>query len=223
MQTWEIWLPRDESLWFENHARFPMGETPVSTSVHSTMAPAHKKAKTSSTPATAAPVTDLGGDDLDDNFLLDDEFAAGSDIDDPELAGNGDAVLSDDAGAAFDIDDEDGRPAAKKQKQQQQGGKKRAAVEEAGEAGDRPISKRAAKKANQRKREPVTGADDQEKKQDDMGLLPVEALADRLAEKQKKALPNLSALELDEQRIIRTYHATTPETPQADLQAEQNR
>lgn len=166
----------------------------------------------------------MGGDDLDDNFLLDDEFAAGSDIDDPELAGNGDAVLSDDAGAALDSDDEDGRPAAKKQKQQQQeGGKKRAAVEEAGEAGDRPISKRAAKKANQRKREPVTGADDQEKKQDDMGLLPVEALADRLAEKQKKALPNLSALELDEQRIIRTYHATSPETPQADLQAEQNR
>lgn len=49
-----------------------------------------------------------------------------------------------------------------------------------------------------------------------MGLLPVEALADRLAEKQRAALPNLSALELDEQRISQSMILDTSSVTERD-------
>jgi len=41
---------------------------------------------------------------------------------------------------------------------------------------------------------------------DDTALLPVEVALDRLSEKQKTALPNLSGLELDEMRLNREFN-----------------
>lgn len=151
--------------------------------------------------AAPAAVT-LTGDDLDDNFVLDDEFAgSASDLETEQVGASEAAILSDDAGAAYESSDE-ATPG---------GGtaKKRAAASESGDehpAAAAPTSKRAAKKANQRKKAKVADLGLEDKTHDDMGLLPVEALADRLAEKQRAALPNLSALELDEQRISREFH-----------------
>lgn len=190
------------------------------------MAPPSKRAKTSkgsaSAPAaaSAAPSTSTAnptGDDLDDNFLLDDEFAdeGGRASDFEADDGAAGALLSDDPGADLGggSDSEDGERGKQAPAPAQQATKKRAATadelgDEAGAAaeGARPLSKRQAKKANQRKRTKVS--EDQsgdEQQHAGMGLLPPEALADRLAEKQRKALPNLSALEMDEQRISGAY------------------
>ncbi|GAA6000802.1 uncharacterized protein JCM10292_006434 [Rhodotorula paludigena] len=152
------------------------------------MAPPSKKAKKEHVPT---------GDDLEDNFVLDDEFAAGaaSDSDDP-LDGPV-ADLSDDAGAVAGSDDDEAPRAA--------GTKRAAGSDDADDAADPPQSKRAAKKANQRKKAKLAEVGTDDRDQDDTALLPVEALADRLAEKQRRALPNLSALELDEQRISQSF------------------
>jgi protein CMS1 len=165
------------------------------------MAPASKKAKMShAAPADVTPT----GDDLDDNFVLDDEFAgSASDLETEQVGAGEAAILSDDAGAAYESSDE-ATP---------RGGtaKKRGAASDSGDeepTAAAPTSKRAAKKANQRKKAKVADLGLEDKTHDDMGLLPVEALADRLAEKQRAALPNLSALELDEQRISREYYIT---------------
>ena len=165
------------------------------------MAPASKKAKTShAAPATVTPT----GDDLDDNFVLDDEFAGSASDLETEQAGAGEAaILSDDAGAAYESNDEatPGGGTARKRVASDSGDEQPAAAAA-------PTSKRAAKKANQRKKAKVADLGLEDKTHDDMGLLPVEALADRLAEKQRAALPNLSALELDEQRISREFYTT---------------
>lgn len=158
------------------------------------------------------------GDDLDDNFVLDDEFQGSASDLEPEHAGSGAVDLSDDAGAAYDsADDDDERatgPSAAAA-----AGRKRGAADSGdelapGAAAAATTSKRAAKKANQRKKAKVADLGFEDKTHDDMGLLPVEALADRLAEKQRAALPNLSALELDERRITRECaEPTTPGPP----------
>lgn len=150
------------------------------------MAPPTKKAKKEHVPT---------GDDLEDNFVLDDEFAAGDASDSDNPLDGPVADLSDDAGAVAGSDDDEAPRAA--------GTKRAAGSDEADEAADPPQSKRAAKKANQRKKAKLAEVGTDDRDQDDTALLPVEALADRLAEKQRRALPNLSALELDEQRISR--------------------
>ena len=158
------------------------------------MVPPAKKTKTEHIPT---------GDDLDDNFALDDEFAAfsGDEAHDGPVAD-----LSDDAGAVGGSDDERDAAAPPAKKRRANG-----PADEASSAGESATqSKRAAKRAKDKKRAKVAeqGLDDRDK--DDMGLLPPEALADRLADKQKKALPNLSALELDEQRISRACSSFNP-------------
>ncbi|GAA5969972.1 hypothetical protein JCM8115_001194 [Rhodotorula mucilaginosa] len=173
------------------------------------MAPASKKAKMShAAPADVTPT----GDDLDDNFVLDDEFAgSASDLETEQVGAGEAAILSDDAGAAYESSDE-ATP---------RGGtaKKRGAASDSGDeepTAAAPTSKRAAKKANQRKKAKVADLGLEDKTHDDMGLLPVEALADRLAEKQRAALPNLSALELDEQRISQSMILDTSSVTERD-------
>ncbi|KWU41719.1 hypothetical protein RHOSPDRAFT_22486 [Rhodotorula sp. JG-1b] len=173
------------------------------------MAPASKKAKTShAAPATVTPT----GDDLDDNFVLDDEFVGSASDLETEQAGAGEAaILSDDAGAAYESADEatPGGGTARKRVASDSGDEQPAAAAA-------PTSKRAAKKANQRKKAKVADLGLEDKTHDDTGLLPVEALADRLAEKQRAALPNLSALELDEQRISQAMILDTSSVTERD-------
>ncbi|BGO89388.1 hypothetical protein NBRC10512_006305 [Rhodotorula toruloides] len=148
------------------------------------MAPPSKKTKTGHIPT---------GDDLEDNFFIEDEFAGASDGEEAD----GLADLSDDAGAvaAEDGEADDLGPAVS-------AGKKRSADDAGvGTEDKQPKSKRAAKKAKEKKTKKLAELEVDGKDKEDMGLLPVEALADRLAEKQKRALPNLTALEMDEMRI----------------------
>ncbi|GAA5845633.1 hypothetical protein JCM9279_006055 [Rhodotorula babjevae] len=148
------------------------------------MAPPNKKTKTEHVPT---------GDDLEDNFALDDELVAPS-----FSADEGDpADLSDDAAAPGGSDDEHAPPPAKKRRAEPAS----SSGDEAAPATTTTTSKRAAKRAKDKKRAKVAESGLDERDKDDMGLLPPEALADRLADKQKRALPSLTALELDEQRI----------------------
>lgn len=155
------------------------------------MAPPTKKTKTEHVPT---------GDDLEDNFALDDDLVASAD-DLSDAPGPADAAadLSDDAAAPGGSDDEHAPPPAKK---------RRAEPASGDEAAPTTTSKRAAKRAKDKKRAKVVESGLDERDKDDMGLLPPEALADRLADKQKRALPNLTALELDEQRISRASLAS---------------
>ena len=143
------------------------------------MAPPTKKTKTEHVPT---------GDDLEDNFALDDDLVASAD-DLSDAPGPADAAadLSDDAAAPGGSDDEHAPPPAKK---------RRAEPASGDEAAPTTTSKRAAKRAKDKKRAKVVESGLDERDKDDMGLLPPEALADRLADKQKRALPNLTALEL---------------------------
>ncbi|TNY23607.1 U3-containing 90S pre-ribosomal complex subunit-domain containing protein [Rhodotorula diobovata] len=155
------------------------------------MAPPAKKTKTEHVPT---------GDDLEDNFALDDDLVATAFSD--QEAGDP-ADLSDDAAAVGGSDDEgdgDARPAKKRRADPSSSNDEAPAAGDASAAAA-PKSKRAAKRAKDKKRAKVAEAGLDERDKDDMGLLPPEALADRLADKQRRALPNLSALELDEQRI----------------------
>ncbi|GAA5914868.1 hypothetical protein JCM8208_003033 [Rhodotorula glutinis] len=146
--------------------------------------PPTKKTKTEHVPT---------GDDLEDNFALDDELVAASSFSGDE----GDpADLSDDAAAPGGSDDDDAPPPAKKRRAEPT-----SSDEAASTTAPTTTSKRAAKRAKDKKRVKVAESRDDERDKDDMALLPPEALADRLADKQKRALPNLTALELDEQRI----------------------
>lgn len=157
------------------------------------MAPPAKKTKTEHVPT---------GDDLEDNFALDDDLVATAFSD--QEAGDP-ADLSDDAAAVGGSDDEgdgDARPAKKRRADPSSSNDEAPAAGDASAAAA-PKSKRAAKRAKDKKRAKVAEAGLDERDKDDMGLLPPEALADRLADKQRRALPNLSALELDEQRISR--------------------
>ncbi|GAA5882709.1 hypothetical protein JCM1840_001382 [Sporobolomyces johnsonii] len=165
------------------------------------MVPPAKKTKTSHSGTAAvppAPPVQPSGDDLEDNLALDDEFL-GSDNDDGAGDDGGE-------GADYLSPDEDAVPSAKQgvAKPDAAGGKKKRGAEEAAE-GERPhkAKKDKAKSKKKAKLEELglDGGAQEEQARDDTALLPVEVLADRIADKQKRALPNLSGLELDEQRI----------------------
>ncbi|GAA5900820.1 hypothetical protein JCM6882_007673 [Rhodosporidiobolus microsporus] len=170
------------------------------------MAPPAKKQKTA--PAKAAPAPSKAaptGDDLEDNFALEDDFLApGSPAaDGAELSEEG----GDEDGAVYDNVDEDSRPPQQQQPEAAKKGKKRSAEgDEEGEEGEDAGAgkgKKKAKKAKEKKAAKVKEANEAQDGQDadETALLPLEAVADRLAEKQKRALPDLSALEMDEMRI----------------------
>ncbi|GAA6003176.1 hypothetical protein JCM10207_001786 [Rhodosporidiobolus poonsookiae] len=188
------------------------------------MPPAHKKQRTIPSTGPSAPAAAPGGDDLDDNFLLDDSFAPLSPASSSagDLPFNDDDAADGDDGAAYDNVDEDSRlPAAPPASN----GKKRAAPDEAGAAGEGAADAgKKAKKQKQRQqlkdkkraaREEAAGAagEGAGEETDDTGLLPVEAVADRIAEKQRRAMSKLSALELDEVRISESMILDTSSVP----------
>ncbi|GAA5833862.1 hypothetical protein JCM11251_005990 [Rhodosporidiobolus azoricus] len=163
------------------------------------MAPPSKKQKTATSKAAPTKTDHVpGGDDLEDNFALEDDFLAADD---------GGASLSDeDAGeeGVYDNVDEDSRPPVQKQGEKKpENGKKRASEGDGGE-GQKKAKKAKGDKAKEKKSAKVKEAKEAgegEQEADETALLPLEVVADRLAEKQKKALPDLSALEMDEMRI----------------------
>ncbi|GAA5990173.1 hypothetical protein JCM11641_004244 [Rhodosporidiobolus odoratus] len=195
------------------------------------MTPPSKKQKTTSA-ATSAKATqphaeqkEVGGDDLEDNFALDDDFlpdspASGSEVGDALS----DVEAEDGDGAAYDNMDEDSRlpaesagapsPAAGGASEGK--GKKRSAEAFTGGGGEQgKVAKKAKKdKAKEKKKAKVAeGKGEGEAEMDDTALLPVEAVADRIAEKQRKAMPDLSGLEMDEQRISQSMILDTSSVP----------
>ncbi|GAA5876161.1 hypothetical protein JCM8547_003384 [Rhodosporidiobolus lusitaniae] len=177
------------------------------------MPPPSKKLKSSSSTSSAVPSKPVqqqpGGDDLEDNFALEDDFAPGSPAADEAAFSEGEG------GAEYDNVDEDSRLPVTTTTTTK--GKKRAADEQ--DDGDKPEGgkKKKAKKQNERKKAKVAEqqAADKGREYDETARLPVEAVADRLAEKQRKALGgeekgkgkgkgSLSALELEEMRISQT-------------------
>ncbi|GAA6029530.1 hypothetical protein JCM8097_003724 [Rhodosporidiobolus ruineniae] len=158
------------------------------------MAPPAKKQKTT-TKAVDKPAPTPGGDDLEDNFQLEDGFLSDDGADEGFVA----SVDDDEDGAAYDNVDEDSRLPV----QQAQPGKKRAGSD--GDEEDKDDGgakgKKRAKKAKEKKKAKVAESEEAQGALDEMARLPLEAVADRLAEKQKRALPELSALEMDEMRI----------------------
>ncbi|GAA6060132.1 hypothetical protein JCM10212_001429 [Sporobolomyces blumeae] len=169
------------------------------------MAPPAKKSKTVHAAPALAPASKpsaaLGGDDLEDNLLLDDSYLspAGDDADVSIDVRDGDE-------AEYLSQDEDGAAPATSSTGDH---KKKRTADESG-AGSAPSSKKAKKdKAKGKKKAKLeelgltnaAGQQGGEVQRDETAILPVEVLADRIAEKQKKALPNLTGLELDEMRI----------------------
>lgn len=167
--------------------------------------PPAKKAKT--TP------TQISGDSLEEDFVLEDDFAPLSDDERDE----GEAVASPDAAAAAELhddsddvhrplpasDDEEGEAGAATTSKEK---KRKAGASEGGAGEGQPASKKKGKDKKVKDNSKV-----KEKKQlrveldiaqaEGMGLLPPAPLADRLAEKQKKALPKVSEMELDDIRL----------------------
>ncbi|GAA5910202.1 uncharacterized protein JCM6883_001110 [Sporobolomyces salmoneus] len=154
-----------------------------------------KKTKTSHTeskkeePVKATP----GGDDLEDNLLLDDQYLS-----------DGPADNDDDTVEGYLSPDDEQLPAA--------GSKKRSARTTASGSENEEIppstststssSKKAKKdKSKSKKKAKLEELGLDETTKDDTALLPLEVALDRLSEKQKKALPTLSGLELDEMRL----------------------
>ncbi len=129
-------------------------------------------------PAKRTKVEAISGDALEEDFLLEDGFAAGSDDDDGAhsdapvaLAGEEDSFAP--AGSNNDASDDDAAPAPPK--------------DEAPPAKKRKAS--GEKPAKKRKPEP---------ERETVALLSVAEVVDRLTDKQKAAMPKLSGLELCE-------------------------
>jgi protein CMS1 len=161
-----------------------------------------KKTKTShsdsTTPKTSEPVTAVvpGGDDLEDNLLLDDEYLS----DGPQAAALDDEDSDD--GQGYLSPDEGETPSTNKSKKRskEESGSPPPPPPPADSASTKKAKKEKAKTKKKAKLEEL-GLDETTK--DDTALLPLEVALDRLSEKQKKALPNLSSLELDEMRLNR--------------------
>ncbi|GAA5877531.1 hypothetical protein JCM16303_003366 [Sporobolomyces ruberrimus] len=178
-----------------------------------------KKTKTShsdsTTPKTSEPVTAVvpGGDDLEDNLLLDDEYLS----DGPQAAALDDEDSDD--GQGYLSPDEGETPSTNKSKKRskEESGSPPPPPPPADSASTKKAKKEKAKTKKKAKLEEL-GLDETTK--DDTALLPLEVALDRLSEKQKKALPNLSSLELDEMRLNQTMiQDTSSVTTREDLLA----
>ncbi|GAA5952129.1 hypothetical protein JCM21900_006917 [Sporobolomyces salmonicolor] len=168
------------------------------------MVPPAKKTKTSHSgkvAVPAAPPVQPSGDDLEDNLALDDQFL-GSDNDDG--AADFDGEDGTEGVDYLSLDEDAALPAKQGAVKPDAGGKKKRGAEEAAD-GERPQKAKKDKTKSKKKAKleelGLNGGAHEDQAKDDTALLPVEVLADRIAEKQKRALPNLSGLELDEQRI----------------------
>ncbi|GAA5932884.1 Cms1p [Sporobolomyces koalae] len=155
------------------------------------MAPRPTK-KTKTSHAAPTPVkTDLGGDDLEDNLLLDDEYLSDSPIDlaaEPTGDDDAQAYLSPDEDA---VNRDDGPPSKKR----------RSSTSPDGSKTSENKKKNNKDKAKSKKKAKMDELELDEQTVDDTASLPVEVVLDRLSDKQKKALPDLTGLELDEIQI----------------------
>lgn len=170
------------------------------------MAPPAKKVKTSTAEPAPAP-KQISGDSLEEDFLLEDNFVPSSDDDaeggqvafDPAEDVKG--LLSEDdepaPAPAESEGEDDGQPPSKKRK---------ASPPTASTSA--PANEKKKKKEKKPKAPKAPKADklaelgiNPEAQTSDLGLLPLEALVDALAEKQKRAMPKLSAMEMEDYRI----------------------
>lgn len=176
-----------------------------------------KKTKTSHaeqqqpTAAVASVKSQPGGDDLEDNLLLDDQYLSdGPQVDEADHEVDEQGYLSQDDGPAAttskakkrsapdgttgrgprgdDSDNDDASAPAVSENHQSKKAKK-----------DKAKSKKKAKLQELG----LLEDGDQTPSRDDTAILPVEVALDRLSEKQKRAMPSLSGLELDEMRLNR--------------------
>ncbi|ORY41450.1 U3-containing 90S pre-ribosomal complex subunit-domain containing protein [Leucosporidium creatinivorum] len=184
--------------------------------------PPAKKAKTDtkSTPQ-------ISGDSLDQDFLLEDNFAPSddSDHDDGQAYDPAELVASDDEDGhphrplpQSDDEDEDQQPAPKKRKAADREGATSAGGEGGEGAGEQKKKVKKEKKPKKPKAAKLQelGIGESE----GLGLLPLAALVDALAEKQKRALPKLSNMEMDDLRLPESYLIDTSSTTErTNLQA----
>lgn len=141
------------------------------------------------------------GDALEEDFLLEDDFNP-TDLNSDEeinpdgaiqLAGEEEAyALSDAEDAPQETKEDEPRPSKK--------AKKSAAAKVEGETG----TKRKATDANATvvKAKKAKVKDSWGEDEESIGLLATDALALKLAEKQRRALPNMSSLEMDDVRLL---------------------
>ncbi|KAM0792266.1 hypothetical protein ACM66B_004958 [Microbotryomycetes sp. NB124-2] len=163
----------------------------------------------------------VSGDALDDDFALDEQYAPspsdnedGDDDDDDERQGNGKAPVAidpleeDDFAAASDDDQHDSQRARKRVKRddtKNQSSERRAAstasTATATATAAAKKDKRKQKKEQKRAKLRELGVGEAE----NLGLMPPEILADRLADKQRKALTKMSSMELSDLRIPQSF------------------
>ncbi|GAA6025330.1 hypothetical protein JCM11491_000394 [Sporobolomyces phaffii] len=171
-----------------------------------------KKTKTSHapTPIPAPTRQEPGGDDLEDNFLIDDEY------------------LSDGPQVRTDDDDQGylSPPPAPAPAPATPSKKRDATTRDSDDSTTTATTLEAKKKDKKDKHKSKKKAKleqlglDDDATEDDTALLPVEVALDRVSDKQAKALANLSRLELDEMRLNQTMiHDTSPVTARSDLLA----
>ncbi|GAA5830231.1 hypothetical protein JCM3766R1_002833 [Sporobolomyces carnicolor] len=189
-----------------------------------------KKTKTSHaeqqqpTAAVASVKSQPGGDDLEDNLLLDDQYLSdGPQVDEADHEVDEQGYLSQDDGPAAttskakkrsapdgttgrgprgdDSDNDDASAPAVSENHQSKKAKK-----------DKAKSKKKAKLQELG----LLEDGDQTPSRDDTAILPVEVALDRLSEKQKRAMPSLSGLELDEMRLNQTMIQDTSSVSNRD-------
>jgi hypothetical protein len=164
--------------------------------------PPAKKVKTDTATTTTAQIS---GDSLDQDFLLEDNFAPSDDSGD-EAAGGQDfdpaeLVASDDEASSHPhrpLPQSDDEPAPKK--------RKAADNSEGASSGAEGATGEGKKKKQKKDKKPIKpkAAKLQELgigESEGLGLLPLPALVDALAEKQKRALPKLSNMEMDDLKL----------------------
>lgn len=149
------------------------------------------------------PAVQQSGDALDDDFALDEQFAPfASDNDDKDDGAKPakpvDPLEEDDFAPASDQESEE-QPARKKRKASSDTVPIKQCKNGTASTDDAKKDKRKQKKEQKRAKLAELGLGEAEQ----LGLMPPEILADRLAEKQRKALPKLSTMEMDDVRIPR--------------------
>lgn len=145
-----------------------------------------------------APVNVISGDSLEQDFLLEDSFAFDAQSDD-DIDINADlstALYDSDSelppAPAPAVEAEESRPAKKARKEASE--KKELTEEGKKRKGEKKEKSKAAKK--------LKVLANEEEEVVSLGILPSALLAERVAEKQRRALPKLSGIEMDDLRIV---------------------
>ncbi|KAK4058864.1 Protein cms1 [Microbotryomycetes sp. JL221] len=166
----------------------------------------------------------ISGDALEDDFALDDSFVASSpeattrQLDDDSTAKVIDPTEEDEfAPGSDDEDDEDRQqPARKKLKRDTTKTNSKDDATSAAKKGQTASSSKRDKLKQKKQQKKLKlqelGVDEREQ----VGLLPPEIIADRLADKQAKALPKLSAIELTDLRIPQSFIQDTSHVNERD-------